>query len=128
MDIKMKDLVFVIDDQECFRESCELEFGDDFDVKSSSNLDEFEEKFGPVIKDATAIIVDNRLGRHVTLGSGFSERVKSKFKFNGKMILFSVSTEFDKGSVDMDELQKYDAIWDKEFDISLTNLNRVLRG
>jgi len=128
MDSEMKDLVFVIDDQECFRESCDLVFGDDFNVKCCSNLDEFEEKFGPSIKNATAIIVDNRLGRHVTLGCGFSDRVKSRFGFKGKMILFSVSTEFEEDFEYAGELRKYDAVWDKEKDISLENLNKVLVG
>ena len=118
----MKQYVYVIDDQLTFREACELEFEDRFNVISAEDIDDFSEKYDPS-KKASAIIVDNSLGRHKAIDCGFYDWVRKSLKFNGKMILFSVSTDL---GTNQGEKAKYDAVWDKEKDLSLRSLEKVL--
>jgi len=124
----MKPKIFVIDDQECFLESCQLTFEDDYIIKTTSSLDEFEESFTEEINESQAIIVDFRFGRQTVLSWGFCDRIRRKFKYTGKMILFSVTSDFESIGCDSVEIAKFDAIWDKETDITLENLQHVLNS
>lgn len=121
-----KKIVFVIDDQDCYRENCRLKFEDQFLIHCAENIDEFEEKFSDQIKNASAIIIDNCLGRESALSSGFADRVRTKYAFRGKLILFSVMAEFLKEESNQLKINKFDAIWDKQTDITLDNLNKVM--
>ncbi len=121
----MQKTIYVIDDQECFRESCDLVFGEKYRVECFENLDDFEERIADNIGNISAVIVDNCLGRHTAIDCGFADMVRMNYNFRGKIILFSVSTEFNVKQ--RTELEKYDAVWDKENDIILSNLDNILQ-